>query len=176
VRQQAHLRLFDRGFLRSSSCPVGRARINDTIGITTISKAWTCRGDINGQDQASSWVRSASAAVILPVMSVKVFEARRNARGIHVTAHYRAPKIPAGYAVYAVQLVLDPSNGGIIGASFWLHNRSAGSETDQYTTKRAEMAREIRDEFLKLPAWRVLIDNPPEWPTAVTAEGKIIVR
>jgi hypothetical protein len=32
------------------------------------------------------------------------------------------------------------------------------------------MAREIRDEFLKLPAWRVLIENPPEWPTAEIAD------
>jgi hypothetical protein len=109
-------------------------------------------------------------------MSVKVFEARRNARGIHVTAHYRASKTPAEHAVYAVQLVIDPSNGGIIGASFWHHNRSAGGEMDHDTTKRAEMAREIRDAFLKLPAWRVLIESPPEWPTAVTAEGKIIQR
>jgi len=109
-------------------------------------------------------------------MRVKVLEARRNARGIHVTAHYRAPKTTAGQAVYAVQLVIDPSSSGIIGASFWLHNRSGGSEADQYAAKRAEMAREIRDAFLKLPAWRVLIENPPEWPTAVTAEGKIIVR
>jgi hypothetical protein len=108
-------------------------------------------------------------------MTVKVLEARRNARGIHVTAQYWAPKTTAGHAVYAAQLVIDPSTGAIIGASFWLHNRS-GSEIDQYTTKRAEMAREIRDEFLILPAWRVLLENPPAWPTAVTAEGKIIAR
>ena len=109
-------------------------------------------------------------------MGVKILEARRNARGIHVTAQYSAPRATEGYAVYAAQLVIDPSNGGIIGASFWHHNRSAGGEMDHDTTKQAEMAREIRDAFLKLPAWRVLIESPPEWPTAVTAEGKIIQR
>jgi hypothetical protein len=108
-------------------------------------------------------------------MGVKILEARRNARGIHVTAQYSAPRATEGYAVYAAQLVIDPSNAGIVTASFWLHNRS-GSEVDQHAGKQTEMAREIRDEFLQLPAWRVLIESPPEWPTAVTAEGKIVVR
>jgi hypothetical protein len=108
--------------------------------------------------------------------SVKIFEARRNARGIHVTAYYRAPETTAGHCEYGVQLVIDPSTGGVVGASFWLYNQSGGGAVDQYTTKQAGMALEIRDEFLKLPAWRVLIEDPPEWPTAVTAEGKIIVR
>ena len=108
------------------------------------------------------------------VMSVKVLEARRNARGIHVTARYRAPNSTTGE--YAVQLVIDPSTGGVVGASFWQHNRSAGSDADESATHQAGMALEIRDEFLKLPAWRVLIEDPPQWPAAVTAEGKIIMR
>jgi hypothetical protein len=106
--------------------------------------------------------------------TVKFLPARRGQDGIHVGVHYQAPKTTGGMGQYDVNLLIDPSTGGLLSSAPWLHNRKGGSEVDQSPTKQREIALELRDMFLKLPAWDVLKNREPDWFTAVDPQGNLI--
>jgi hypothetical protein len=101
--------------------------------------------------------------------------ARRVERGIEVSAVFHAPKTTEGSGEYIVDLLIDPLSKGVIGRAFSLYNRKRGGYVDQYATaKQDEMAREIRDMFLKTRAWYVLKHREPDRFFNVSTEGEII--
>ena len=106
--------------------------------------------------------------------NIKFVLARRNEHGILIVAHYQTPDTTEGKRRYRVDLWIDPATKGILSIQFSLISRYRGSRVDQHLHNQQEIAREIRDMFLKLPAWELLRSREADWDTAMSSQGKII--
>ena len=106
--------------------------------------------------------------------NIKFVLARRNERGMLIVAYYQTPNTIEGKRRYRVDLWIDPSTKGILSIQFSLVSRHPGTRVDQHLSKQQEIAREIRDMFLKQPAWELLKSREADWFTAVSSQGKII--
>jgi hypothetical protein len=103
--------------------------------------------------------------------SVKVLLARRSQDGILVVADYQEPKSKEGARRYRVNLWIDSTTQEILSIQFSPLGRSRRRPE---LTNPQEIAREIRDLFLELPAWEVLRTGDIDWFTAVSSQGKTI--
>ena len=108
--------------------------------------------------------------------NIKFVLARRNERGILIVAHYQTPNTTEGKRRYRVGLWIDPSTKGILSVQFSLVSRHRGSREEQHLPEQQEIASEIRDMFLKLPAWELIRNRQADWFTAVSSQGKIPTR
>ena len=106
--------------------------------------------------------------------NIKFVLARRNERGILIVAHYQTPNTTEGKRRYRVGLWIDPSTKRILSVQFSLVSRHRGSREEQHLPEQQEIASEIRDMFLKLPAWELIRNRQADWFTAVSSQGKII--
>jgi hypothetical protein len=103
--------------------------------------------------------------------TIKVLLARRNQDGVLVIADYHEPRTGEGVKRYRVELWIDPCTQEILSTQFSLLGRKRqGLEI----ANAQEIAREIRDLFLELPAWSVLKTREIDWFTAVSSQGKTI--
>ena len=70
---------------------------------------------------------------------------------------------------------IDPAKKGIVAFHFTLHNRKGGGLVLQANLSKDTqwgIAKEIRDQFLKSPAWKILKDREPDRKYVIDGAGK----
>jgi hypothetical protein len=105
--------------------------------------------------------------------SLRFSKARRLDDGIEVVAHFQAPKVSnpdAGTQYYVVTLTIDPITQFARNGIWELENRTYSGPKD----KLRELEKQLRDEFIKTPAWKMLSGRESD-PTYIIDElGEVI--
>jgi hypothetical protein len=100
-------------------------------------------------------------------------EARHLKEGIEVVAEFQAPKVSnpdEGPQYYIVTLTIDPVTQVARNGKWELANRSYSGPKDNLR----ELEKQLRDQFIKTPAWKILSERKPDPTFAVDEVGKVI--
>lgn len=107
------------------------------------------------------------------------FGARKLDTGIHVDARFESPKITTGEpGSYGIQMRIDPRDGTVSSPAFSIARRGSAYKAAHGggTDKLLVLAKKVRDEFVKSPAWVMLKDRAPDSGFIVDHAGKVTVR
>jgi hypothetical protein len=107
--------------------------------------------------------------------TVKFLAARRTSAGVDVSADFEAPKSSGDAGCYKVQFCIDPKTKVVLHADFVLMNKTGGGSVFQRMPsmdKQLALAKELRDMFLRLPAWEILRNREPDMRYIIDGQGK----
>jgi hypothetical protein len=106
--------------------------------------------------------------------------ARRMPRRVAVEATFEAPKASGEPGQYRIQIVIDARTKGIIGLPIFHSRDHAGKfsafQDARRLDRKRQMAREVRDVFLKSASWEALRGREPDPAVIIDPEGKEIRR
>jgi hypothetical protein len=100
--------------------------------------------------------------------TVNFVSARRIERGIEVYVLYQTSKTTTGTGHYSMQIIINPEQKNVE-----YYNRKAGTDSllQKEPEQRRQIAEELRDMFLGLPAWEHLRKRQIAYDYIVDAEG-----
>jgi hypothetical protein len=104
------------------------------------------------------------------------FGARRVPQGIQLSAWFDAPKLSTGEpGSYMLQMTIDPTTRALKHPHFSERRAGAGylAMRGSGLDELRSFAREVRDLFLKSPAWEALKDRGPDPDYSIDHLGKI---
>jgi hypothetical protein len=101
--------------------------------------------------------------------TVNFVSARRIERGIEVYVLYPTSKTTTGTGNYSMQIIINTEKKNVE-----YYNRKAGTDSllQKEPEQRRQIAEELRDMFLGLPAWEHLRNRQIAYNYIVDAEGK----